>query len=95
MIVKYTLFVTCVHPVLFSAPVQPASRVKAGLYGCRYALHIWLLLRDIWFPVCIIGEDVAPVDSAHDDMMERVGYVKAWLAWHGGKVALVEKDGTN
>jgi hypothetical protein len=35
------------------------------------------------FPGGIIGEDVASVDTANNDMMEDIGYVKAWQAWHG------------
>jgi len=34
------------------------------------------------FLVSIISENVTAFNPANNDVMQDVGYVKAWLAWH-------------
>jgi hypothetical protein len=37
--------------------------------------------------VALVGEDLALLDPAHDDVLQEIGDVDAGGAWHGGRIA--------
>ncbi len=37
--------------------------------------------------ILIVGEDLASLDAAYDDVLQEIGDIDAGGSWHGGRIA--------